>query len=209
MVVVLRMLLRRILALVPLLLGVILFVFVVMRFSPTDPAMAAFDGGNATHAQLEQFRHQNGLDDPLPVQYGRFVWHLLQGDFGTSVITKQPVSSAISTALPLTIQLTLLGLLIAIVVSLVLGVTAAIFRDRWPDQLIRLVSLVGVAAPGFWLALLMIQYLAVDHGWFPTSGYVNPADSLTGWLRSMTAATAGRTPPIFRCMFLLYGATSE
>src|SRR5215475_7251193 len=106
MIVVLRMLLRRILALVPLLLGVILFVFVVMRFSPTDPAMAAFDGANATHEQLQQFRHDNGLDDPLPVQYARFVWHLLHGDFGASVITKQPVSSSISTALPLTLQLT-------------------------------------------------------------------------------------------------------
>jgi peptide/nickel transport system permease protein len=196
MVVVLRMLLRRILALVPLLLGVILFVFVVMRFSPTDPAMAAFDGANATHAQLEEFRHQNGLDAPLPVQYGRFVWHLLQGNFGTSVITKQPVSSSISTALPLTIQLTLLGLLIAIVVSLVLGVTAAIFRDRWPDQLIRLVSLVGVAAPAFWVALLLVQYLAVDHGWFPTSGYVSMNDSFSGWLKSLTLPAIALSLPV-------------
>src|SRR5919197_5185262 len=133
------MLLGRVLALVPLLLGVILFVFIVMRFSPTDPAMAAFDGGNASAEQLEQFRRENGLLDPLPLRYVHFVWHLLQGDFGTSVITKQPVAGTIATALPLTVQLTLLGLLIAIVLALLLGVTSAIFRDRWPDQVIRIV----------------------------------------------------------------------
>jgi hypothetical protein len=119
------MLLSRILALVPLLLGVILFVFIVMQFSPTDPALAAFDGGNATHEQLEEFRRANGLLDPLPLQYVHFVWRLLQGDFGTSVITKQPVGDTIATALPLTVQLTVLGLVIAVVVSLVLGVTSA------------------------------------------------------------------------------------
>jgi peptide/nickel transport system permease protein len=195
-IVVVRMLLRRILALVPLLLGVILFVFIVMRFSPTDPAMAAFDGGNATHEQLQQFRHENGLDDPLPVQYVRFVWHLLHGDFGTSVITKQPVSQSISTALPLTVQLTALGLIIAITVALVLGVTAAIFRDRWPDQLIRLVSLAGVAAPAFWIALLLVQWLAVGRGLFPTSGYVSMNDSFTGWLKSMTLPAVALALPV-------------
>jgi peptide/nickel transport system permease protein len=195
-VIVLRMLLRRILALIPLLLGVILFVFIVMRFSPTDPAMAAFDSGNATHAQLAQFRHENGLDDPLPVQYVRFVWHLLHGDFGTSVITKQPVSQSISTALPLTVQLTLLGLVIAVTVALVLGVTAAIFRDRWPDQLIRIVSLAGVAAPAFWIALLLVQWLAVGEGLFPTSGYVSPADSFSGWLNSLALPAVSLSLPV-------------
>jgi peptide/nickel transport system permease protein len=77
-----------------------------------------------------------------------------------------------------------------------LGITAAIFRERWPDQLIRLVSLVGVAAPSFWLALLMIQYLAVDRGWFPPSGYVNPADSITGWLRTMALPALALSLPV-------------
>src|SRR5882757_9147223 len=112
MAVILRMLLGRVLALIPLLLGVILFVFVIMRFSPVDPALAAIDGGNATAEQLDQFRRANGLLDPLPIQYVHFVWNLLRGDFGTSVITKQPVADTIATALPLTVQLTLLGLLI-------------------------------------------------------------------------------------------------
>ncbi|NNG35106.1 ABC transporter permease [Nakamurella aerolata] len=196
MVVVVRMLVGRILALIPLILGVVLFVFVVMEFAPTDPALAAFDGANATAEQLEQFREANGLNDPLPVRYVRFVVALSHGDFGTSVITKQPVWGTIASALPLTIQLTVLGLLIALVLGVALGVIAALFRGRWPDQLIRLVSLAGVAAPAFWIALLLVQWLAVGKGWFPSSGYVNPADSISGWLNSMTLPAVSLALPV-------------
>lgn len=194
--IILRMLLGRILSLVPLLLGVTLFVFVIMRFSPTDPALAAFDGANATDEQLDQFRRENGLLDPWPVQYGRFVWQLLHGDFGVSVITKQSIGDTITTALPLTVQLTLMGVVIAIVVSLLLGITSAVFRDRWPDQVIRIVSLAGVAAPAFWIALLLVQWLAVGKGLFPTSGYVSPADSFSGWLNSMTLPAVALAMPV-------------
>jgi peptide/nickel transport system permease protein len=190
------MLLGRVLSLVPLLLGVTLFVFVVMRFSPVDPALAAFDGANATDEQLEQFRRENGLLDPWPVQYGRFVWQLLHGDFGVSVITRQSVGDTIATALPLTIQLTLMGLVIAIVLGLLFGITSAIFRDRWPDQVIRIVSLAGVAAPAFWIALLLVQWLAVGEGLFPSSGYVSPADSFSGWLNSMTLPAIALAAPV-------------
>lgn len=194
--IVLRMLLGRILSLVPLLLGVTLFVFVVMRFSPTDPALAAFDGANATDEQLEAFRRENGLLDPWPVQYLRFVAQLAQGDFGTSLITKQPVSGTITTALPLTVQLVLMGLIIALVVSLLLGVISAVFRDRWPDQLIRVVTLFGVAAPAFWIALLLVQWLAVGEGLFPTSGYISMNDSFSGWLNSMTLPAVSLALPL-------------
>lgn len=190
------MLLGRVLSLVPLLLGVTFFVFVVMRFSPVDPAMAAFDGANPTDEQLEQFRRDNGLLDPWPVQYGRFVWNLLHGDFGVSVITKQSVGDTITTALPLTVQLTLMGVVIAIVVSLLLGITSAVFRDRWADQVIRIVSLAGVAAPAFWIALLLVQWLAVGEGLFPTSGYVSPQDSFSGWLNSMTLPAVALAMPV-------------
>jgi peptide/nickel transport system permease protein len=193
---VVRMLVRRLLILVPLLLGVVAFVFVVMRFSDSKPEYAYFQGANPTPEQVRQFQLDNGLLDPLPVRYVRFVGELLHGDMGTSVLTKAPVLDSVTTALPLTLQLTALGLLVAVVLALLFGVTAAIFRDRWPDQVIRLVSLVGVAAPAFWLALLMIQYLAVDRGWFPTGGYINPADSPSGWLRSMTLPALSLSLPV-------------
>ncbi|HET6292529.1 MAG TPA: ABC transporter permease [Kribbella sp.] len=196
MAVIVRMLVRRLLILVPLLLGIIAFVFLVMRFSNNDPAIAYFQGANPTEEQLHNFRQENGLLDPLPLRYVHFVGDLLQGNLGTSVLTKAPVLESVTTAMPLTFQLTLLGLLVALVLALLLGVTAAIFRDRWPDQAIRLVSLIGVAAPSFWLALLMIQYLAVDRGWFPPSGYVNPADGIGPWLRTMTLPALALSLPV-------------
>ncbi|MCW6007925.1 ABC transporter permease [Micromonospora sp. CPCC 205371] len=196
MAVIARMLVRRILVLVPLLLGVVAFVFIVMRFSDSKPEYAYFQGANPTAEQIRQFQEENGLLDPLPLRYLRFVGDLLQGDMGTSVLTKRPVLDSVVTALPLTMQLTLLGLLVAVVLALLFGVTAALYRDRWPDHLIRVVSLIGVAAPAFWLALLMIQWLAVDWGWFPTGGYINPADSLSGWLRSMTLPALSLSLPV-------------
>lgn len=111
-------------------------------------------------------------------------------------MTRAPVADQVATALPLTLQLTFLGLAFAVVLALAGGVTAAVHRDRFPDQVIRVVSLVGVAAPGFWLALLMIQYLAVDRGWFPTGGYINPADSVTGWLRTMALPAVALSLPV-------------
>lgn len=196
MAVIARMLVRRILVLVPLLLGVVAFVFIVMRFSDSKPEYAYFQGANPTAEQVRQFQEENGLLDPLPLRYLRFVGDLLQGDMGTSVLTKRPVLDSVVTALPLTMQLTILGLLVAVVLALLFGITAALYRDRWPDHLIRVVSLIGVAAPAFWLALLMIQWLAVDWGWFPTGGYINPADSFTGWLRSMTLPALSLSLPV-------------
>ncbi|MFD0418445.1 ABC transporter permease [Streptomyces sp. NPDC127108] len=196
MTAILRILARRIALLVPLLLGIVLFVFLVMRFSDIDPASAFYQGANPTQEQLHQFREDNGLLDPLPVRYVAFVGDLIGGDMGISVLTRSPVIDQITTALPLTMQLTFLGLGIAVLLSLPLGVLAAIYRDRLPDQIIRVVSLTGVAAPGFWLALLMIQYLAVDLGWFPTGGYVNPADSFTGWLKTMTLPALALSLPV-------------
>ncbi|MGW6062200.1 ABC transporter permease [Streptomyces sp. NPDC055189] len=196
MTAIVRILARRLALLVPLLLGIVLFVFLVMRFSDIDPASAFYQGANPTPEQLHDFREENGLLDPLPVRYVAFVGDLLQGDMGISVLTRSPVVEQVTTALPLTLQLTFLGLGIAVVISLLLGVTAAIYRDRLPDQLIRVISLTGVAAPGFWLALLMIQYLAVEAGWFPTGGYVNPGDSFTGWLKTMTLPALALSLPV-------------
>ncbi|KOG73625.1 ABC transporter permease [Streptomyces antibioticus] len=196
MTAVVRILLRRVALLVPLLLGIVLFVFLVMRFSDVDPASAFFQGANPTPGQLHDFRERNGLLDPLPLRYVHFVGDLLHGDLGTSALTRAPVADQVTTALPLTLQLTFLGLALAVVLALAGGVTAAVYRDRLPDQVIRVVSLVGVAAPGFWLALLMIQYLAVDRGWFPTGGYVNPADSVTGWLRTMALPAFALSLPV-------------
>ncbi len=193
---VMRLLLRRILALIPLLLGVILLVFVIMQFSGTDPAMAAFDGANPTQAQIAAFRHANGLDQPLPIRYVRFVWELLHGNFGYSVLSHQPVIDSILAAWPLTAQLALFGMLVALVISVPLGILSALFRDRWPDHLIRMLSLGGVTAPSFWVALLLIQWLAVDRGLLPTGGYTSPDEDVVGWLQSLVLPTIALAIPV-------------
>jgi peptide/nickel transport system permease protein len=175
-----RLIIQRILLLVPLLLGVILFVFIVMQFSGADPAIAALagQGGNPTQAQLQQFRHANGLDQSLIVQYLYFVGEVFRGDLGYSLLNHQPVTQIIATALPLTLQLTGLGIVVAVVLALVLGIAGALFRDRWLDKAIRVLTLAFVAAPSFWVALLLVQWLSVGVKIFPPSGYVNPQQNL-------------------------------
>lgn len=196
MVIVLRLLSQRLVSLVPLVLGLLLFVFTVMQFSPTDPAIAVFADSPVSPDQLEQFRHEHGLDQPFFVRYLSFLDLLVHGQLGKSLATGQPVTSLIGTALPLTLQLICLGLVIALVIAFLLGTVSAIFRDRWPDQIIRVVSLLGVAAPSFWIALLLVQWLSISHSIFPSSRYVNPADSLQGWILTMTLPAVSLALPI-------------
>lgn len=196
MTVILRMLGQRLLSLVPLVLGLMLFVFTVMQFSPTDPAVAVFADSPVSADQLDQFRHEHGLDRPFFVRYLSFLGLMAQGQLGKSLATGQEVTQLIGTALPLTLQLIVLGLLIALVVAFILGTVSAIYRDRWPDHVIRVVSLLGVAAPSFWVALVLIQWLAIDHSIFPSSRYVNPGDSLKGWMLTMTLPSLSLAFPI-------------
>ena len=193
-----RLIIQRILLLIPLLLGVILFVFIVMKFSGADPAIAALagQGGNPTPAQIAQFRHENGLDQPLIVQYFYFVVDVFRGNLGYSLLNHQPVTQIIGTALPLTLQLTGLGILVAVVLALLLGITGALFRDRWPDKVIRFATLAFVAAPSFWVALLLVQWFSVDVKIFPPSGYVNPQQNLGQFFLYMVLPMVSLALPI-------------
>ncbi|MFG3259413.1 ABC transporter permease [Streptomyces sp. NPDC048172] len=184
MIAFLRLALRRIAMLPVMILGITLMVFVVMQFSPTDPAYNALGDGASPEARAA-FAKEHGLDDPLPVRYFRFLGDLLHFDLGSTVPPSSPVAERIGTAFPLTFQLTLLSLVLAIVFAVVFGVIGAVYRDRWPDQLVRVVSMAGVAIPSFWLGVLLIQQFALNTPLFPTGGYTNPADSFTGWLHTM------------------------
>ncbi len=158
----LRLIGRRLIALPIMILGVTFLVFFVMSFSPADPARLAL-GESASPEALAAYRAEHGLDDPLLLRYFRFLGGLVQGDLGTSA-GNAPVTEFISKAFPITLQLTLVGLVLAVLISLVLGVTAALYRDRWPDQLIRVLSIAALATPSFWLALLLIQWLSTVPG---------------------------------------------
>ena len=137
-------------------LGVTLLVFVVMSFSTADPAVLAL-GESATPEALEQYREAHHLNDPLLTRFWDYLVGLAHGDLGTS-FTGVRISDMVSTAFPITLQLTFIGILVAVVAATVLGVVAALYRDRMPDQVIRVISVLCLATPSFWLALLLIQW---------------------------------------------------
>ena len=152
----LRLIGRRLLALPIMVLGVTLLVFVVMSFSTADPAVLAL-GESATPEALEQYRQAHHLNDPLLTRFWDYLIGLAHGDLGTS-FTGVKISDMVSSAFPITLQLTFIGILVAVVAATVLGVVAALYRDRMPDQLIRVISILCLATPSFWLALLLIQW---------------------------------------------------
>lgn len=160
----LRLIGRRLVAFPVMVLGVTFLVFFVMSFSKADPARLAL-GESASAEALAAYRLEHGLDQPLLIRYGNFLLGMVQGDLGTTS-GNTPVTEVVAKAFPITLQLTFLGLLIAVVLAVTLGVVAALFRDRWPDQLIRVISIMALATPSFWLAILLIQWLGEVPGGF-------------------------------------------
>ncbi|MBB1508324.1 ABC transporter permease [Tessaracoccus sp. MC1756] len=163
-----RLLGRRLIALPIMVLGVTLLVFIVMSFSSADPARLAL-GESASQQALDNYREALGLNDPMLVRFFRYLGGLVQGDLGES-FTGVPISQMVAENFPKTLQLTFIGLAIAVLLALILGVLAALYRDRWPDQAIRLFSIASLATPSFWLALLLIQgfgNIPGGLGWFP------------------------------------------
>ncbi|WP_432542968.1 ABC transporter permease [Kineococcus sp. SYSU DK002] len=183
-----RLIGRRLVALPIMLLGVTFLVFFVMSFSPVDPARLAL-GESASPDALAAYREANDLDDPLLSRYVDFLGGLLHADLGVSS-GNVPVLDRVAAAFPITLQLTFLGLAIGVVVALVLGIVGALFRDRWPDQVVRVVSIASLATPSFWLALLLIQWLGDipgGAGLFPAlvSTWIPFSDSPAIWANSV------------------------
>lgn len=191
----LRLAARRAAMLPVMVLGVTFLVFVVLQFSPVDPAMTALGQGASQEARAT-WREQHGLDDPIPVQYAHFLGQLFRGDLGMTAPPSQPVADRIAVAFPLTVQLTALGLGLAVLLAVAMGVTGAVCRDRWPDQVVRVLSVAGVAIPSFWLGIVLIQQFALNTPIFPTGGYTNPADSFGGWLSTMALPAIALALPV-------------
>jgi peptide/nickel transport system permease protein len=146
-------------------------VFLGVRALPGDPARA-LAGEEAGPEAVAALRAQLGLDEPLVVQYAKFLGNALSGDLGESVRTGTPVTDLIATTLPVTAWLSLYAIVVAVVVGVAAGSLAAVKQGRWPDLAVGGVSLLSLSVPNFWLGLLAILYLAVGFGWFPASGYV-------------------------------------
>jgi ABC-type dipeptide/oligopeptide/nickel transport system permease component len=153
----------------PVVIGVSILIFLIIRLIPGDPAIA-IAGVQATKEYIEQIRKELHLDQSLPVQYAIFVRNLARGDLGHSTLTRRPVAVELRERFPRTIELTLIALLIASVVGITAGIISATKRYSLFDNISMLVALFGVAAPVFWLALMLQLLFSVHLGWLPSTG---------------------------------------
>lgn len=163
-----KYIIKRLLQTIFVLLGVSAVAFVIVRLSG-DP-LSLFLSSGATAEQEEAMRTRLGLNDPLVVQYIRFLWQVLHGDFGDSLFYKQPAIELILNRLPATVQLTISGVLLATVVGIPLGVIAAVKKNTAVDNIVRVFAVLGQAIPSFWLGLMLILIFSVKLHLLPTSG---------------------------------------
>ena len=165
----LKYVIRRLLQAVLVVLGVSLIVFVMIRITPGDP-VRTYLGESATDQQVAEYRHYLGLDEPLPLQYVRFLQRAVSGDLGNSLTYHQPATIVLAEHLPATLQLSLVSLALALLVAVPLGVLSAVRRDSFWDYLGMTLAMLGQSLPAFWLGLVLMLIFAVNLHWLPTSG---------------------------------------
>ena len=149
--------------------GISVFTFALVHMIPGDPVRMML-GQKATQEQVEQIREQMGLNKPLVEQYATYITGIIQGDFGTSLKTGQPVLKEILNRFPATVKIAVSAILIAIVVGIALGIVAAKYKDTIVDRAVLTLATLGVSIPGYWLGLLLMLLFAVKWKWFPIAG---------------------------------------
>ena len=168
---------RRLLLAIPTLIAVFTVIFFIVRVAPGDPATAAL-GDYASEAAVQSLRERLGLDEPLWKQYLTFLGDLAQGDLGKSLISQRPVVDQITFVLPYTLELTIVSILIGLILGVPIGTITAVRRNSSTDYIGRLVSLIGLSLPSFYLAVLLIYFLAVQVDLFPAVGDPGWSDPL-------------------------------
>ena len=168
----LKLFLSRLLTLIPTLLGVTVVAFALIRLIPGDPIEIMVGERRLDPAAHAALMAQMGLDQPLPVQYFKYLGQLLQGDLGNSLVTREPVAIEFAALFPATIELGMAALLLALCIGLPLGVAAALKRGAWFDQLVMAIATVGNSMPVFWWGLILIMFFSVGLQWTPVSGRV-------------------------------------
>lgn len=161
--------LRRLVLLVPTILGVVTLIFFLIHFIPGDPVELML-GETASRADLQRLRADLGLDRPVSEQFGRFLSGLLQGDLGDSFFYRRPVAEVILEKLPATLELAASAMVLAVLLALPLGIAAAVRKDSLTDRSAMLASLIGISMPNFWLGPLLIILFSIKLGWLPVSG---------------------------------------
>ena len=153
-----KWLIKRLLLLIFVVWGITTLTFVIFSVVPRNPALA-MSGSQATPEQLQKFNERWGLDKPMWQRYFQFYGYLLRGDLGTSIRTERPVATEMKNFFPATFELATTSILFSLVVGIPLGIISAVKRNKWPDQLTRFFSLIGVSLPNFWLGLILILVL--------------------------------------------------
>lgn len=166
----LQYMLRRLIILIPVLIGVSILVFAMRVVMPGDPVRIMLFGQAATEEAVERLQRYLGLDKPLHTQYFLYMRNLFRGDLGQSIRSRRPVTTEIFERYPNTLKLTFSSLIIAVIIGVSTGVISAIHKDSWMDLSSMLASLIGVSMPHFWLGLLLMWLFAVHLGWFPVMG---------------------------------------
>ena len=169
---------RRLLQLIPVLLGMSFIVFMLIRAIPGDPAQVIL-GQQATKEAVEALRASLGLDNPWYTQYFSYLGGVLQGDLGVSLRTKVPVSTEIFPYLAATAELAIFAIIIAVVIGVNAGIISAWFQNSWFDYTAMVIALIGVSVPVFWLGLMEQWIFSINLGWFPTSGREDVRDPIT------------------------------
>jgi peptide/nickel transport system permease protein len=176
-------LIRRIILIIPTLIGLSLLTFSIARIVPGDPVGLAA-GPQATEEIKESIRQEFGLDQPLPIQYINYIGGLFRGDWGQSLYTRRPVMSDLQTFFPATLELTVVAIIIATLLGVPAGIISAMYRDRIPDHIARILSLFFVSFPAFWLAMIFQTWFGRDLGMFPIGKrlpiLLSPPPSTTG-----------------------------
>lgn len=160
---------KRLLGMIPTLLLVAVVVFLFVHMLPGDPARLAA-GPEADQQTVELVRKELGLDLPLPQQFVRYFSHMLQGDLGTSLRTKRPVSTEIADRFIPTLWLTLASMVWSVGFGMIIGIVSAVWRNRWPDRLGMTLAVSGISFPAFALGMMLMQIFSVNLGWLPTVG---------------------------------------
>ena len=176
----LKIIIKRILQVIPTLLVVVTFTFIVTRMIPGDPATAMV-GDNYDAVKLEELRESMGLNESIPKQYVSYLKDILRGNFGYSYYFKCSALEQIAQRLPNTLVLTLTSLAIAATLGTVLGILSARWQGSVADYVMSIVSLFGVSAPVFWVAIMLVMIFAVNLGWLPTFGMADLAKD--GWVQ--------------------------
>lgn len=177
---------RRLIQALAIILLVTIIVFFVMRALPGDPVLV-YVGQDAltaaTPEQIEELRHEFGLDKPVVVQYFTWLGDIAHGDLGRSIINRDTVDQEIARALPKTFLMGALAFILSIILGIPLGIVAAIRRGKWADTLSTLIANLGVTAPIFWIGIIMILIFGLYLGWLPIQGYISPIEDFGDSIR--------------------------